>query len=297
MAKSANPFSSQHLCSPAELDKLLAEGDVQVLDCSWYLPAQQIDTRKAYLELHIPGALFFHIDLVCDRNSDLPHMLPTAEDFSLQVSELGINNGSNIVVYDSAGIFSAARVWWMFQVFGHQRVRVLNGGLPAWMEFGGRLSNKPVATNHQASDKAGFRPSFNSQMVTSKTQLLANCESKELVVLDARSAGRFMGLAPEPRPGLPSGHMPQSISLPFDQLLENGKLRSVDSLRSIFMELGISANTSVVTSCGSGVTAAIINLALAESGFGLQRLYDGSWSEWGSAHNTPILNPGFAQNN
>ncbi|NNC99404.1 MAG: sulfurtransferase [Gammaproteobacteria bacterium] len=279
--------NSKNLCSPQQLQQNLGSAAIRVLDCSWYLPAQQIDAPQEYLARHIPGAAFFDIDKICDQQSDLPHMLPNADKFASQVEKLGINDDSEVVVYDTAGIFSAARVWWMFHVFGHTKVRVLNGGLPSWLDNGGEVSDKPVKIASAAGQR--FTPQFDATMVATRNELLENCDTREKLILDARSGSRFLGLAPEPRPGLPSGHMPQSVSLPFDHLLDAGKLKPKVDLLSLFNDLGVREGTPVVTSCGSGVTAAIITLALAECGFGMQSLYDGAWAEWGSAPDTLIL--------
>jgi len=273
------------LCSVSELKSLLEQGHTKVLDGSWYLPSQGIDSQGEFQQKHIPSAQFFDIDLISDPNSSLPHMLPNTEQFSQAVSELGISNDSAIVVYDSAGLFSAARVWWTFKVFGHDNVRVLDGGLPRWQEEGGELESQVRPITHTA-----YLAEFNSRLVIDKTALIENSSSKQYKVLDARPKARFLGQAPEPRPGLPSGHMPESISFSACGLIAQGRLKRVQELQEIFDQANIGANTPVVTSCGSGVTAAIITLALAESGYGLNKLYDGSWAEWAAATDTVILN-------
>ena len=283
---------SDNLCTPFELQQLLKGDNTRVLDCSWYLPSQKINSEQAFREQHIPSARFFHFDLVCDRGSDLPHMLPSSEVFSDEIVKLGIHNDDTIVVYDSAGLFSAARVWWMFRVFGHSEVRVLNGGLPEWIKFGGELSHQVNATDQPIKASGRYSCQLDQDKVFNIDTLKKNCETGEYLVLDARSHERFLGKAPEPRAGLASGHMPRSISLPFNRLLEKGKMRPVDQLQSLFSELGVTENTKLITSCGSGVTAAIITLALAESGLGMQGLYDGSWAEWASADDTTVLDIG-----
>lgn len=278
-------IASNNLCSIDELsDQIENDEKLKILDSSWYLPSEGIDTQSEYAKQHIPSAAFFHIDSICDQQSDLPHMLPSADDFAAAVGQLGVSNDSNIVVYDSAGLFSAARVWWMFKVFGHDSVRVLNGGLPAWIESGGMLSNKP-----EVAPTASYKATLNATMVANKTDLIENCSTHAHLVLDARPTPRFLGQAPEPRPGLPSGHMPQSKSLPVSQIVENGYLKTAEQLRNIFSSINVDATESIITSCGSGVTAAIITLALAEAGYGMHSLYDGSWAEWGSSNDTKIL--------
>jgi thiosulfate/3-mercaptopyruvate sulfurtransferase len=257
---------------------------VRVLDCSTYLPTENIDARLEYEKAHIPGAMFFDIDATSDQHSNLPHTLPSAQSFAESVGKLGIGNSHQVIVYDGAGLFSAARVWWMFRVFGHDRVRVLNGGLPAWRAAGGALTQDSVEPSFERFD-AALKPDF----VVDKERMLNNVSDPKYTVLDARSAGRFAGTEPEPRPGLPSGHIPGSQSLPFSQLLENGCLKPASELVAIFRDNQIDSETPIITSCGSGVTAAIITLALAECGFGLQKLYDGSWTEWASAEDTEIM--------
>ena len=278
---------SNHLISTEELATTLGSTNIAVLDCSWYLPAQGRDARAEFELNHIPGAGFFDIDEICNKASPLPHMLPSAELFSESVGKLGIGNDTLVVVYDGAGLFSAARVWWMFHAFGHTNVRVLNGGFPKWV-----TEQRPI---EKIEKKVQIQPnqSFSAKpvkdLVVSMQTVLANCESRQTIVLDARSAERFEGTAPEPRPELPSGHMPGALSLPFNQLLSNGSLKPASELRDIFRALGVNGSDPVITSCGSGVTAAIITLALAEAGYGLHRLYDGAWTEWASAGHTPIV--------
>lgn len=284
------------LCSVEKLKSLIGRENVVILDSSWYLPSQDIDSHQEFEQQHIPGARFFYIDKICDQNSNLPHMLPNAAHFSEAVSELGVSNDSHIVVYDSAGLFSAARVWWTFKVFGHDNIQVLDGGLPKWLEEGGNLeSSNEDSLNYSSSSlkattKLDYIAELNSNMVADKATLIENCSSKQYVVLDARPKTRFLGKAPEPRLGLPSGHMPESISMSASSLINHGRLRPRCELQKLFDEINIDNRTSIITSCGSGVTAAIITLALAECGYGVNKLYDGSWSEWGAADDTRILN-------
>jgi len=276
---------NSQLCSIEELKSLIEHQRVSIVDGSWYLPSQNIDSRQAFEQGHIPSAQFFDIDHISDQNSDLPHMLPSAEQFSQELSTLGISNESQIVVYDSAGLFSAARVWWTFKVFGHDNVRVLDGGLPAWTEANGKLEQYI-----HSAPKTNYVAQFNQELVIDKTTLIENISNRQYLVLDARPQERFLGTSPEPRPGLPSGHMPDSVSLSANTLIDQGRLKPHEQLQQIFSELDIDASTPVVSSCGSGITAAIITLALAESGLGLKRLYDGSWAEWGAADDTVIVN-------
>jgi len=278
--------SSENLCSVSELQKRLNDKDsrLRILDSSWYLPSERIDSEAEFDKQHIPSAAFFHIDSICDQQSELPHMLPSAEKFAAAVGKLGISNNSNVVVYDSAGLFSAARVWWMFKVFGHSSVKVLNGGLPAWISNGGALSNTLEPTL-----EAQFDAMLQVDMVKAKSDLMENCRTQAHTVLDARPTARFLGQAPEPRPGLASGHMPHSHSLPISELIENGHLIPADQLQRKFKAIGVDNSSSIITSCGSGVTAAIITLALVDAGLGMHSLYDGSWAEWASSDDTEVL--------
>ncbi len=218
-------------------------------------------------------------------------MLPNATQFSEAVSELGVSKDSRIVVYDSAGLFSAARVWWTFKVFGHDKVQVLDGGLPRWVEQGGDLDSlATLDCSLNEATKRSYVAKLNSAMVADKAALIENSSSKQYVVLDARPKERFLGKAPEPRPELPSGHMPESISVSASSLIDRGRLKPKNELQKLFNEIHIDQTTLIVTSCGSGVTAAIITLALAECGYGLNKLYDGAWSEWAAADDTIVLN-------
>jgi thiosulfate/3-mercaptopyruvate sulfurtransferase len=275
-------------CSVEQLKVLIKQGEVKVLDSSWYMPSQLINAENEFNQKHIIGAQFFHIDLICDQKSSLPHMLPSADEFSRAVSDLGISNDSHVVVYDSAGLFSAARVWWTFKVFGHHNVQVLDGGLSAWIEQGGAVESSTLVTA-----KGNYIATLDKPCVISKHELIENITSKQYCVLDARSKQRFEGEAPEPRAGLPSGHMPESVSVSFASLIDQGRLKPSHQLQTLFEQAGISPSTAIVTSCGSGVTAAIITLALVECGYGMNRLYDGSWSEWASADDTEIVNRSF----
>ena len=218
----------------------------------------------------MPGALFADIDELSDQQTSLPHMLPDSSQFEVQMRALGLSKNSQVVVYDTHGLFSAARLWWMLKAFGHEDVRVLDGGYPRWKREG-----RPVESGEVTHKRGDFRARFTPSLVASLEQL----QGAELV-LDARSAPRFRGEAPEPRPGLPSGHMPNARNLPFDQLIRDDRLRPREELKAMLHELGVQPDRPVITSCGSGVTAAIISLALAEIGHSSNSLYDGSWTEY-----------------
>ncbi len=261
--------------------------DVRVVDASYYLPKEGLDPRAEFEASHIPGAVFFDIDDIADSDSSLPHMLPSPEKFSSKVRRLGLGDGVRIVVYDQRGIWSAARAWWSFRVFGHEDVAVLDGGLPKWLNEGHRVEDGPV----QAAQPRHFTARMNTLLVRDKAQVLTNLKAQREQVLDARAAGRFTGETPEPRAGMRGGHIPGSRSLPFTELLEPEAqtLLPAEALRARFAAAGIDLKRPVVTSCGSGVTAGVLALGLHLLGHRQVAVYDGSWSEWGLPDgDTPI---------
>jgi thiosulfate/3-mercaptopyruvate sulfurtransferase len=257
---------------------------IRLLDATYYLPNEAKDAAALFQAAHLPGARFFDIDKVTDAASSLPHMLPTPESFAAAVAALGVGETDHVIVYDQRGLFSAARLWWMFRVFGHDNVSVLDGGLPGWVEAGGAVASGAPAPAVPGHFRAGFRPA----MVRSLEQMKDNLQNHAELVLDARAAGRFDGSVPEPRPGMRSGHIPGAKSLPFTELLQDGKMLPPAILRAKFAGLGVTPESRVVTSCGSGVTAAVLTLGLAVAGLPQGALYDGSWSEWGGRDDTPI---------
>jgi len=276
-----------------DLHRLMADqaASLSVIDASWHLPGSARDGRKDYQLAHIPGALYFDIDAVSDATSSLPHMLPSADSFAESMQMLGIKANSLIVVYDTHGLYSAARVWWMFKVFGHQNVQVLDGGLPAWRAQGGALEGGE--TRAMPSEEAlGY--TLNRAAVASFSDVAQVITDRSATLLDARPKARFDGLAAEPRKGLRSGHMPGAISTPITDLLEADenqvmRLKSPHALHDYFVALNLTPNDALITTCGSGVTAAVITLALEVAGFTPGRLYDGSWSEWGAAADSSVV--------
>jgi len=257
---------------------------MKVLDASWHMPASNRDARAEFEDGHIPGAAYFDIDAVSDPESSLPHMLPSAAAFAHDAGALGIANADHVVVYDTVGLFSAARAWWMFRAFGHERVSVLDGGLPAWTASGG-----PIDTGPAAPVLATYEASDPSPAVVALQEMQEISTAASHVILDARPAGRFTGADPEPRPGLPSGHMPNAISMPFSSVIaDDGRLKAPDELRALLGNAGALSGRPVVTTCGSGVTAAVLSLALARIGVTGSSLYDGSWTEWASTPGCPI---------
>ena len=233
-----------------------------------------IDTRDRYLDKHIPGALFFDIEELSDHSTPLPHMLPTPEDFSRSMSTLGVSDNSTIVIYEQEGVFSAPRAWWMLRTFGAKNVYLLDGGLTAWTEVGLPTESGPV--QHAAST---FHATLNTEAVRDLTHLKEKITNHQQI-LDARSAARFNGTAPEPRPGLSSGHMPGATSVPFTELVEDGRLKPADKLRDLFLAKQVDLEQPITTTCGSGVTAAVIALGLEIVGANNISLYDGSWAEY-----------------
>lgn len=252
--------------------------NLRILDATWYLPNEPGDAWNEYLQAHVPGAVFFDLDQVSDRQSSLPHMLPREEAFSDAAGEMGIDNRTQVVVYDAKGMFSAARVWWMFRAFGHRAVAVLDGGFPEW-----RRQGHAVESGQVAPSRTIFRGRLDGSMVRDLTQVLESHRSGTAQIVDARGAARFRGESPEPRPGLRCGHIPGSINLPFTDLIDprTGKLLSVEGLRARFSERGVDIGQPIITTCGSGVTAAVPYLAASILGARALSLYDGSWAEWG----------------
>lgn len=274
------------LVSVAWLATHLQDDNIVVLDASWHMPAAQRSGRAEFEQAHIPGARFFDIDEVSDQQTDLPHMLPDADGFGAAVGALGISNTTQVVVYDTHGLFSAARVWWMFTAMGHSNVAVLDGGLPAWTAAG-----HATTSDNANIELVPFKAKLDVAAVTDLEGMQALSRAGTTPILDARPAARFDGTAPEPRPGLPSGHMPGATSLPFTQVVTaDGHLKSADELRRLFEDLGVNLDAPIVTSCGSGVTAAILSLALARCGAVQTSLYDGSWTQWATQASTQGAN-------
>lgn len=265
------------LVSTDWLASRLGQDDLTIIDATWFMPGTPRDARVEYAEQHIPGAVFFDIDQICDHASELPHMLAPAADFAVAARRLGVRAGACVIVYDALGLFSAPRVWWNFRAMGHHQVAVLDGGLPKW-----RVEGRPVESGWRDRPHGDFRSHPDPGLVRNLLQVRDALASHAEQIVDARPAARFAGEAAEPRAGLRSGHMPGARNLPFSGVLTaDGRLGSKDDVRAAFMTAGVDLDAPIVTTCGSGISAAVLALALASIGRPDVALYDGSWSEWG----------------
>ena len=272
------------LVSTDWLAQHLNDPDLRVLDASWYLPEAGRNARDEYDAAHIPGARFFDIDEISDKASDLPHMAPPVEKFMSRMRAMGVGDGHQVVVYDGAGLLSAARVWWLFKLMGQENVAVLDGGFPKWQAEGHAVEDMPpmVRDRHMTVR-------FQNHLVRDVTQVSSASKLKDITIVDARAANRFRGEVPEPREGLRAGHIPGSRSVPFTSLLNADKtMKSPDECRAVFEAAGVDLTKPIITSCGSGVTAAILALALERMGHHKWSLYDGSWAEWGMFPTVPV---------
>lgn len=278
---------SRTLISVEALLPLVEQREVKVLDASWYLPAERRDSYQEFLAARIPGSRFFDIDSIADPDHPCPHMLPSEAQFAEKVEALGISSADQVVIYDTKGLFSAPRAWWMFRAFGHAQVRILSGGLPAWQSAG-------FAT--EAGDESGsaatsrFVGDYQPEWVADSQRVRAAIAGGGVLILDARSAARFAGEEEEPRPGVRPGHIPGSQNLHYAQLLGEGglSLKTNSELQDLFARVGIDRAQSVVATCGSGISACIVALALYELGYAPTAVYDGSWAEWGADPSCPI---------
>lgn len=271
-------MTNPNLVSTDWLAERLGDPDVVPVDGSWYLPDANRDGAAEFLDRHIPGAAYFDINAVADRSTNLPHMLPSPEDFSAAVGSLGVGDGMTVVAYDGVGLFAAARVWWTFRAMGAARVVLLDGGLPKWLAEG-----RPVETGPSRRAPASFTARLDPAAARTAADVAAGLQTHAFQVLDARPAARFRGEAPEPRPGLASGHIPGSLNLPSSEVVKGGRLADDEELRRMFEAAGLDTTKPVVTTCGSGVTAAVLALALESVGAKAAGLYDGSWADWGAS--------------
>lgn len=265
------------LVSTGWLAAHLADPDLRIFDASWYLPDMGRDAQAEYATAHIPGARFFDIDALSDARSDLPHMAPPSEKFISRMRAMGVGDGHQVVVYDGVGLFSAARVWWLFRLMGKTDIAVLDGGFAKWQAEGRQVEDMPPMLRDRH-----ITVSRQNQLVRDVTQVAAASKLRDHEILDARAPGRFRGEEPEPREGLRSGHIPGAKNIHYRTLLnDDGTMKSPDALRAVFSAAKVDLAKPAITTCGSGVTAAIINLALERIGHNRHSLYDGSWAEWG----------------
>jgi len=258
---------------------------IRIVDATFKMPGVLPLPKDDYLAAHIPGAVFFDVDAVSDHSNPLPHMFPSPEQFGRDVGALGIGNDDTVVIYDAGGWVAGPRAWWMFLAYGHDKVRLLDGGLKKW-----RAEGRDVASGEATPKPATFKATFDARRVRSMEQLVANLSSHAEQVIDARAADRFEGRVPEPRAGLRSGHIPGARSVPYNQLFDaaTGTMKPLADLRAAFTSAGVKLDAPIVTSCGSGVSAAVLTLALYRLGIGNPAIYDGSWSEWGRLEGPPV---------
>src|SRR5215469_1745224 len=263
----------------------LADSHVRIVDSSFKLPGVTPTAREDYDRAHIPGAVFFDIDDICEPGTSLPHMIPSPELFARKVGVLGIGDDNRVAVYDSAGLSSAGRAWWMLRLFGHHDVAVLDGGLPKW-----RAEGRPLDAAVPTPPRRRFTPRFDPSLVRDKAALIDNLRSRREQVVDARAAGRFDGTAPDPRAGIRSGHIPASRNVPYELVTDSStrQLKSAEELAALFGDAGVALDRPIIASCGSGVTACALAFALHLIGHPGAAVYDGSWSEWGLPGDTPI---------
>lgn len=276
-------MTSMSFCTTAELAAELGDPGLGVIDGSWHLPNTGRYGAVEFPLGHIPGAVYFDIDTIADRETGLPHMLPKPDLLAKEMTELGLGDGMRFVIYDVLGLFAAARVWWTLKAFGVADARILDGGLTKWI-----VEGRPLETGPAHPKPRAFTPRLDESFVASIDEVKAALASGSAQVVDARPADRFRGDVPEPRPGLKSGHMPGALNLPFGEVVEHGRLKPPEALKALFAAHKVDLMKPIITTCGSGVSAAILALAVEEAGGKLEGLYDGSWAEWGGRDDCPV---------
>jgi thiosulfate/3-mercaptopyruvate sulfurtransferase len=276
-------MSSRNFCTTAELAAELGDPNLGVIDASWHLPNTGRIGAAEFRLAHIPGSVFFDIDTIADHEQGLPHMLPKPETLAKEMTALGLGDGMRFVVYDATGLYAAARVWWTLRAYDVEAVRILEGGLPRWTKEG-----RPLETGDTRPKPRAFTPRSADGFVASLEEVRAALATGSAQVVDARPAERFRGEVHEPRPGVRSGRIPGSLNLPFSEIVEHGCVKPAQTLKTAFVSHGIDLEKPIITTCGSGVTAAILALAVEEAGGKVAGLYDGSWAEWGSRADCPV---------
>ena len=276
-------MATRDFCTTDELAAALGDPNLGVIDGSWHLPNTGRLGAVEFRLGHIHGAVYFDIDTIADLSAGLPHMLPKPDVLAREMTALGLGDGMRFVIYDVLGLFAAARVWWTLRAYGVEDVRILEGGLTKWIAEG-----RPLETGEARPTPRPFTPRLNESFVAPLDEVRQALASGSAQVVDARPAERFRGEAPEPRPGLKSGHMPGSLNLPFAEVVEHGRLKPRDTLRALFAAHKVDLAKPIITSCGSGVSAAILALAVEEAGGKIEGLYDGSWAEWGGRDDCPV---------
>ena len=267
------------------LKKNLSNPIIKIIDATWHMPTSGLNALEIFKNKHIPNAVFIDLEEISEPNSDLPHMMPDNDYFSKKISSLGINNDNHLVIYDMYGMFSAARIWFMFKTFGHQNVSILNGGFPAWLDSEGEISNQ--INNVETTN---YKANINKSLIVDYKEVLDSLSNDKYQIIDARSPDRFSGISEEPRPGMKTGHIPNSKNLYFNDLIDPGTKKFVkkEEIGDLIKKVGIDINKDIVCSCGSGVTACILKFALEllEENKNI-KIYDGSWSEWGTIEDSP----------